>query len=81
MGSGQPHSAKIAAYKGIYMAVVVAVLSAGGLFILSGYLPGWLTPDPTLQRMIFDVLPLVRDSSDSIKCEIVLLKGANSIFV
>lgn len=59
MGAGQPHSAKIAAYKSVYMGIIVAVLSTGGLFLISAYLPVWLTPDPTLQRMIFDCLPLV----------------------
>jgi Na+-driven multidrug efflux pump len=59
MGAGQPHCAKIAAYKSVYMGVAVAVISTGGLFIVSAYLPGWLTPDPTLQSMIFECLPLV----------------------
>lgn len=52
MGSGQPHNAKIAAAKSMYMAVVAAVVSTSILFILSQYLPGWLTPDPTLQTMV-----------------------------
>lgn len=59
MGAGQPHCAKIAAYKSVYMGIVVAVFATGGLFIISAYLPGWMTPDPTLQRMIFECLPLI----------------------
>lgn len=59
LGAGQPHDAKVAAYKAVYLGIVAAALSAGGLFAISGYIPGWLTPDPTLQRMIFDCLPLI----------------------
>jgi hypothetical protein len=64
LGAGQPHNAKIAAYKAIYLGMVGAALSTSGLFVISGYIPGWLTPDPTLQRMIFDCLPLVRHWHD-----------------
>ena len=60
LGAGQPHDAKVAAYKAIYLGIIGAALSTSGLFLVSGYIPGWLTPDPTLQRMIFDCLPLVR---------------------
>jgi len=29
------------------------------MFVLALYIPGWLTPDPTLQRMLFDIIPLI----------------------
>jgi Na+-driven multidrug efflux pump len=60
MGAGQPHHAKLAAYKAMYMAVVVSLFSTGVLFILAGHLPRWLTPDPTLQKMVrtFPISPL-----------------------
>ena len=66
LGAGQPRSAKIAAYKSMYMAVSVSILSTGVLLIVSEHLPGWLTPDPTLQRMLFECFPLVRASSDAL---------------
>jgi MATE family multidrug resistance protein len=59
MGAGQTQIAKIVAEKGIYVAFVVATFSCGFLFVIAQYLPGWLTPDPTLQKMIFDMLPLI----------------------
>jgi hypothetical protein len=59
MGAGQPRTAKIAAYKAIYLGIVVAVFSTSILFIVAEYLPVWLTPDPTLQRIIFELLPLM----------------------
>jgi MATE family multidrug resistance protein len=59
MGSGQTDIAKIVAEKGVYVGFMVATLSCGLLFIIAEYLPGWLTPDPTLQKLIFDMLPLI----------------------
>lgn len=51
--------AKASAYKGMYLAVVISVYGTAVLFLMSGHLPGWLTPDPTLQHMIFEALPLI----------------------
>lgn len=59
MGSGQVRLAKLGADKAMYVSFTVAVYSTGILFVLAMYLPGWLTPDPTLQRMIFDIIPLI----------------------
>lgn len=59
MGSGQTDIAKIVTEKGIYVGFVVATLSCGLLFIVAEYLPAWLTPDPTIQGLIFDMLPLI----------------------
>jgi hypothetical protein len=47
------------AYKGMYVGVIVSVFATALLFIIAPYLPGWITPDPTLQRMIFDIIPLI----------------------
>jgi Na+-driven multidrug efflux pump len=59
MGAGQPQRAKLVGLKSIYLGVVVSVFCTAILFIVSEYLPRWLTPDPTLQRMIFELLPLI----------------------
>lgn len=59
MGAGQTQIAKIVAEKGIYAGFVIATICCGLLFIVAQYLPGWLTPDPTLQNIIFDILPLI----------------------
>jgi len=62
MGAGQPRSAKIAAYKSMYMAMIAALFSTAALFIIAGNLPRWMTPDPTLQKMVSVscVSPLLR---------------------
>ena len=52
MGAGQPQSAKIAAFKSMYMALVVSLFSTTVLYIFAGNLPRWMTPDPTLQKMV-----------------------------
>ena len=59
MGAAQINRAKAATYKAMYLAVVIAMYGSGLLFVISAYLPAWLTPDPTLQKMIFDLLPLI----------------------
>jgi len=62
MGAGQPRSAKIAAYKSMYMAMIAALFSTTVLFVIAGNLPRWMTPDPTLQKMVSVscVSPLLR---------------------
>ena len=59
MGAGQPDTAKFVAEKAIYLGIVVAIFVTGFLFVIAEYLPVWLTPDPTLQKMIFEILPLM----------------------
>ena len=59
MGAGQVRLARLATDKSLYVSFVVAVYCTGVLFVLAPYIPGWLTPDPTLQRMIFDIFPLI----------------------
>jgi Na+-driven multidrug efflux pump len=59
MGAGDVRKAKESAYKGMYLGVVVSVYASGILLTISTYLVQWLTPDPTLQRLIFDLLPLI----------------------
>ena len=59
LGQNRPDIAKFCAFKAMYLGVMVSVFVTTLLFILSPYIPGWLSPDPTLQRMVFDVIPLI----------------------
>ena len=59
MGAGQVRLARLSTDKAIYASFIVAVYATGLLFILAMYVPNWLTPDPTLQKMIFDIIPLI----------------------
>jgi len=59
MGAGQVRQAKLCTDKALYVSLTTAVYATGLLFCLAMYIPGWLTPDPTLQRMIFDIIPLI----------------------
>ena len=59
LGTGLPQAAKLCSYKSMYLGAVVSTFATSVLFILSPYLPLWLTPDPTLQQMIYDVIPLL----------------------
>ena len=60
LGAGMHGKAEMSANKAMYMGVVLALVSTGVLFTIADQLPTWLTPDPTLQYMIFQTLPLVR---------------------
>jgi Na+-driven multidrug efflux pump len=59
MGSGQIAIAKSVAEKSVYFGIVVAIFESGAFFILAKYIPRWLTPDPTLQKMLFDLIPMI----------------------
>jgi MatE len=59
MGAGQIEIAKKVTEKGIYIGFLVAIFCCGLNFTIAPYLPGWLTPDPILQKLIFDMLPLI----------------------
>jgi Na+-driven multidrug efflux pump len=59
MGAGQIDVAKLVSEKCIYFGIIVAVFESGLFFILAKYIPRWLTPDPTLQKMLFDLFPLI----------------------
>ena len=59
MGAGQVYLAKSSTWKAMYVSFSVALYSTGLLFLLAMYAPGWLTPDTTLQKMIFDAIPLI----------------------
>ena len=59
MGNGRPDRAKSCAYKCILLGFQIAVFSTGVLYILAEYIPKWITPDPTLQKLIYETLPLL----------------------
>jgi multidrug resistance protein, MATE family len=59
MGSGNYERARHAGYTTLYMAFVVAVTMSGITYMLAGPICKCITPDPTLQRMIYDVMPLI----------------------
>lgn len=51
--------ARISAYKSILLGVVASCFFTSILFIVGEDMAVWLTPDPTLQHMIADLLPLL----------------------
>lgn len=59
MGAGQVGLAKLSMSKALYVCLTIALYSTGLLFVLAMYVPGWLTPDQTIQKMLFDIIPLV----------------------
>jgi len=59
MGAGQVRLAKLCTDKALYVSFTTAIYATGVMFVLALYIPGWLTPDPTLQRMLFDIIPLI----------------------
>lgn len=54
-----PAKARIASYKTIYIAVVTATIFTAVVWIVGENLATLLTPDPTLQRLLVEVLPLM----------------------
>jgi len=59
MGAGKPQLARNMSEKSIYLGVLCAVYTAGGLFVIAEFLPSWLTPNPIYQKLVFDQLPLI----------------------
>ena len=54
-----PDKAKISSYKSILVSIIIASLITSIMWIIGEDLATWLTPDPTLQRLIVEVLPLM----------------------
>lgn len=50
LGAGQPHTAKIVAYKTIYLGILIAMFSTAGLYVLAEFLPRWLTQIPHCKK-------------------------------
>jgi hypothetical protein len=59
LGAGKPKKARSSGYRTIFVAYTVAVFGTSLLYMFSPHLVSWVTPDPTLQRMIYDAIPLV----------------------
>lgn len=58
IGSGKPYKARLSAYKSILMAFVASLLMTSVVFMIGDDLPRILTKDPTLQRMVAELIPL-----------------------
>jgi Na+-driven multidrug efflux pump len=59
LGTGNPYMAKISSYKSLLLGIIMSLFVTSIFFILGDSLPAWFTSDPTLQRMIAELIPLV----------------------
>ena len=59
LGAARPATARLSAYKTMLVAIICATLFTSLVWILGEDLASWMTPDPTLQRLIIEVLPLL----------------------
>jgi Na+-driven multidrug efflux pump len=59
LGSGLPAKARLASYKTILIAIVSATTFTSVMWIIGEDLAKLLTPDPTLQHLLIEILPLM----------------------
>jgi MATE family multidrug resistance protein len=59
LGAARPARARLSSYKTMLVGVISSTICTAVLWILGEDLATWLTPDPTLQGLIIDVLPLM----------------------
>jgi Na+-driven multidrug efflux pump len=59
LGANNPEQARLAAYKAIFLGALSSLFATSILFLIGEDLVRWLTPDPTLQRLMVELLPLV----------------------
>jgi Na+-driven multidrug efflux pump len=59
LGMNDPEMARLTAYKSIYLGLVSALFSTSALFLVGENLVRVITPDPTLQRLALELLPLI----------------------
>ena len=59
VSSGDYQQAKMCAHKAMLLAIILSLFATAMVFILGEVLVTWLTPDPTLQKMMFELLPMV----------------------
>lgn len=59
LGAARPASARLSSYKTMLIAVICATLFTSLLWMLGEDLASWMTPDPTLQSLIVEVMPLM----------------------
>ena len=65
LGKGRPGMAKLAGYKAMFIALILAVLESASFLCLNNTLPSVLTKDTTIQRMLLDLFPLIALSNVS----------------
>lgn len=58
LGAGRPAQAKLSSMKTLYLGIFVSILITSCMFIAGESIPTWMTNDPTLQRMIAELIPL-----------------------
>ena len=59
LGTGSPGMAKLSAYKSVLIGVVASCFFTSILFMIGEDMAIWLSPDPTLQHLIAELLPLL----------------------
>lgn len=59
LGAKRPERARLSAYKSILISIICASVITSIMWIIGEDLAVWLTPDPTLQYLIVEVLPLI----------------------
>lgn len=59
LGNANPGMAQVAAYKSILLSVAASFFFTSILWIMGEDLAVWFTPDPALQNMIAELLPLL----------------------
>jgi len=59
LGAGNPGMAKLSAYKSVLIGVVASCFFTSILFMIGEDMAIWLSPDPTLQHLIAELLPLL----------------------
>lgn len=57
--SNQPEVARLSAYKSLFLGLVSSVLVTSILFMVGEEVATLITPDPTLQRLMIELFPLV----------------------
>ena len=59
LGAARPAEARLSSYKSIVVSIICSTLITSVMWIFGESLATWMTPDPTLQRLIIEVLPLM----------------------
>jgi len=59
LGAGHPAKARMSSYKSILVSIIFATCITSIMWIIGEDLAVLLTPDPTLQRVIIEILPLM----------------------
>jgi len=59
LGKNRPDIARLSSYKSLLFGMLLGVTLTSLFFICGDDLPKWFTTDPTIQKMITDLIPLV----------------------